>query len=100
MAKHSGKKKPDVRKQIINRQIDEIERLKKTVSELQISCEQKDEMLRSIETLRTDFVGVIDDLKAKSQKYDELIAEVYQMRNVMNQIAFKGKWKLVRLLIK
>lgn len=100
MNRRSSKKKPDVKKQIINRQIDEIERLKKTVSELQISCGQKDEMLQSIETLQTDFVSVIDDLKEKSKRYNDLIAEVYQMRNVMNQIVFKGKWKFIRLLIK
>ena len=99
MNKYSKNKKSDYKSRIISRQIDEIEHLKQEVSKLEIDCEEKNKLINSIDSLRDDLVGVIDELKNKRQEYDKLIVELYKMKSVMNQTVFKGRWKLIRLLL-
>ena len=95
-----GKKKPDIKNRTILNQIDKIDKLEKTVSELKISCEEKDKIIASINVLRDDLFIVINQLKKKSDEYDVLIADLMEMRKVMNQTVFKGRWKLIRWLLK
>lgn len=94
------KQKNDLKNQIIKRQINEIDNFKRTIYELEISCREKDEIINSINVLRDDLLSTIDDLKAKGEKYDKLIAELKEMKKVMNQTVFKGRWKIIRLLLK
>lgn len=93
-------KKFNFKNKIIKKQIDEIEFLKQTVSDLKIDCEEKDRLINSINKLRGDLLDIIDDLKEKGNKYDELIEELREMKKVMNQTVFKGRWKLIRFLLK
>ena len=95
-----NKKKSDLKSQIILRQVDKIDSLQKKVSDLEIDNAKKDEIINSINALRDDLFTTVNELKGKGEKYDELIAELIQMRNVMNQTVFKGRWKLIRLLLK
>lgn len=95
-----NKKKSDLKSQIIVRQIDRIDALQKNISELEIDCTKKDKIINSINALRDDLFETVNTLKQNSQKYDKLIAELMEMRNVMNQTVFKGRWKLIRLLLK
>lgn len=95
-----SKKKPDIKNRTILNQIDKIDKLEKTISELEISCEEKDKVIASINVLRDDLFTVINQLKKKSDEYDVLIADLMEMRKVMNQTVFKGRWKLIRLLLK
>lgn len=89
-----------MKSRIIKRQIDEIDSLKKKIANLEIDCKDKDEIIRSIDTLRVDFKETIDDIKRKGEAYDKLIDELTEMKKVMNEEVFKGRWNLVRLLIK
>lgn len=93
-------KRNDIKTKIIKRQIDEIDGLKQQISELEIDCNEKDEIINSIETMREDFASVIDELKEQEKEYNMLIDDLMKMRTVMNKEFFKGRWKLVRLLIK
>lgn len=93
-------RKINTQSRIIERQMDEIESLKKKVSTLEISCEEKDEIINSIDSLRIEMQEVIDDIKSKGEVYDRLIEELNDMKKVMNEEVFKNRWKLVRLLIK
>lgn len=95
-----SKKKPDIKNRTILNQIDKIDKLEKTISELEISCEEKDKVIASINVLRDDLFTVINQLKKKSDEYDVLIADLMEMRKVMNQTVFKGRWKLIRWLLK
>lgn len=95
-----SKKKPDVKNRMILNQIDKIDKLQKTISELEISCEEKDKVIESVNALRDDLFTTINQLKKKSDEYDVLIADLMEMRKVMNQTVFKGRWKLIRLLLK
>ena len=93
-------KRNDIKTKIIKRQIDDIYGLKQQISELEIDCDKKDEIINSIETMREDFASVIDELKEQEKEYNMLVDDLMKMRTVMNQESFKGRWKLVRLLIK
>ena len=95
-----NKKKSDLRGQIIVRQVDKIDSLQKQVSALEIDNAKKDEIINSINALRDDLFVTVNELKSKGEKYDELLAELMQMRKVMSQTVFKGRWKLIRLLLK
>ena len=95
-----NKKKSDFRNQIIVRQVDKIDALQKKISELEIDNAKKDEIINSINVLTDDLFDTVNELKNKSNKYDELVAELMQMKNVMNQTVFKGRWKLIRFLLK
>lgn len=93
-------RKSNMKSRIIKRQIDEIDSLKKKIADLEIDCKEKDEIIKSIDTLRVDFKETIDDIKRKGEAYDRLIDELTEMKKVMNEEVFKGRWNLVRLLIK
>lgn len=95
-----NKKKSDLKSRIITRQVDEINSLQKKVSALEIDSVKKDEIIHSIDTICDDLFEIVNELKGKSEKYDELVKELMQMRNVMNQTVFNGRWKLIRLLLK
>lgn len=85
---------------VIKQQLDEINRLQKLVSKLEISCEEKDAIVHSIDFLRKNLIETINDAKSKSREFDRLMRELIEMKQVMNQTVFKGRWKLIRLLMK
>lgn len=98
-----NKKKKDgmeIKNRIIGRQSEEIQSLKDKISALEIDCKTKDDLIHSVDYVRNDMIAVIEDLKKQSKKYDELINELTEMKNTMNKIVFKKKWKLIRWLLK
>ena len=90
----------DAKNKTIRRQVEEIEFLKKKVSNLEIDCEDKDEIIASIEKFRTEMDEIISDLRNKSDEYDMLMSDLRKMRKVMNQTVFKGRWRLVKWIMK
>lgn len=95
-----SKKKSDLKGRIISRQVDKINSLQKKILDLEIDNAKKDEIINSINSLYDDLLTIVNGLKSKGDKYDRLILELIQMRNVMNQKVFKGRWKLIRFLLK
>ena len=57
-------------------------------------------MINSVDVIRNDLSILINNLKDKGVEYDKLIDELTEMRNSINKVVFKGKWKLVRWLLK
>ena len=43
---------------------------------------------------------VVESMKSKVELYDRLIGELTEMKKIMNKEVFKGRWNLVRLLLK
>ena len=74
-------------------QSEKIEALRKAILALEIDNVEKDKIIGSVDSLRSELIDVIEGLKNKDRKYDELIDELITMKNVMNQEVFKGKWK-------
>lgn len=85
---------------MIKRQSDEITSLKKKINDLNVTCEQKDELLSSVDSLQKELVNTIDDIKKKSKEYDKLIEELMSMRKIMNVEVFKGRWNIIKWLLK
>ena len=102
MNKSKGKdrKKDDLKNQIIQRKNNEIESLKNKISNLQIENREKDELINSIEILHKELSEVVEDLKSKRDEYDNLVSELREMKKVINEEVFKGRWSLVKLLMK
>ena len=100
--KRKENKRLELKDKIIERKTNEIEHLKELVTNLKISCEEKDEIIYSIDSLRKEYLDIINDLKAQSKEYRELIDDVMEMRDVLNQNVFNGewKWKLIKQLMK
>lgn len=93
-------KKYETQKKIILRQLDEIEKLESSISELEIDSEKRTELIDSITDIRTELYEVIDDLSERREEYTRLIQDLRQMKMVMNQTVFKGKWRLIKLLLR
>lgn len=93
-------KKYETQKKIVLRQLDEIEKLKSSISELEIDSEKRTELIDSITDIRTELYEVIDDLSERQEEYTRLIEDLRQMKMVMNQTVFKGKWRLIKLLLR
>lgn len=92
--------KSGIKSNIIKRQVIEIKELKKLIDNLNITCEQKDEIIGSIDGLRQDLIDVITDINDKREQYDALINELIEMKKIINQEVFKGRWKIIRFLLK
>lgn len=93
-------KKYETQKKIVLRQLDEIEKLKSSISELEIDSEKRTELIDSITDIRTELYEVIDDLSERREEYTRLIEDLRQIKMVMNQTVFKGKWRLIKLLLR
>lgn len=93
-------KKYETQKKIVLRQLDEIEKLKSSIFELEIDSEKRTELIDSITDIRTELYEVIDDLSERREEYTRLIEDLGQMKMVMNQTVFKGKWRLIKLLLR
>lgn len=93
-------KKYETQKKIVLRQLDEIEKLKSSIFELEIDSEKRTELIDSITDIRTELYEVIDDLSERREEYTRLIQDLRQMKMVMNQTVFKGKWRLIKLLLR
>lgn len=96
----NNKKKNDTKNRIIERQIIKIETLKKDISKLEIDVKEKEKLINSVTFLHDEFLDVIEDLKKQREEYSKLINELQEMKNTMNEIVFKKRWKLIKFLMK
>lgn len=99
---NTGKRnrKSNIKSRIIERQTNEIESLKKRISELEIDCDEKDELISSIDSLRVEMEQIVEDIKSKGEVYDKLVGELTEMKKIMNEDVFKGRWNIIRFLLK
>lgn len=90
----------EFQKKINTRQAEEIESLKTQVNTLTSLCEKKDEIINSVEPMRKELAENIKEIKEKKKEYNSLVNELKNMRKVMDEEFFKGRWKIVRWIIK
>lgn len=93
-------KKFEVQQKVISRQSKQIEDLKSQVQKLKLELEEKDKIIDSITHLRNEMLKNVDDIKRYKKEYKELVYEFRKMMEVFNQEVFKGRWKLIKLLMK
>lgn len=100
MNEKNYKRKLEFQEKLIKRQSEEIESLNAQIEELKLKCEEKDRVIHSIASLKKELSDNVADVKKYKKQYKDLIDELRKMKAIMNQTVFKGKWKLVRFLIK
>lgn len=86
MIENRYKKRYETQIKIVARQREEIASLKSKIEELERECEKKDELINSVEPLRDEFQRLIDELK--------------EMKTIANKKLYKGRWKIIRFLIR
>lgn len=92
------RRKIEVQQRVIETQTDEIERLKAKINELEIEESQRDAIIELADDVRDEMDGIIAELKEQKEKYEDLFSELLEMRNVMEEMVFNGKYKLLKRL--
>lgn len=100
MNENKYKRKFEIQQKKIFYQEKQIEDLKSQIEKLNIDIEEKSAIINSIELLKNEMVKSVSNIKKYEVEYRELIQELRKMKEVMNQEVFKGRWKLIKLLIK
>lgn len=94
------KKRLEFQQNMISRQSKQIESLKLQIENLELELQEKNELINSIEPLRNELAQSVSNSKKYEKEYKELISEIRKMKEIMNQTVYKGRWWLVKLIIK
>lgn len=100
MNEKNYKRKLEFQEKLIKRQSDEIESLKAQIEELKLKCDEKDRAIHSIASLKEELSNSVSEVKKHKEEYKKLIDELRKMKEVMNKTVYKGRWKLIKLLLK
>lgn len=98
--KKNYERKFEIQKNLITRQLKQIETLKQQVENLTLELEEKDALIKSVEGLREELAQNVADVKKHGEEYKKLVDELKRMKSIMNQTLYKGRWRLVRFLIR
>ena len=93
-------KRIEFQKKMIARQSEQIESLKMQIDNLVFECQEKDEIINSIEPLRAELTENINKINEYKKQYRDSIDELKKMKDIFNQEVYKGRWNLVKFLIK
>ena len=94
------KKRLKFQNKIISRQSEQIESLKSENERLKLELQKKDEIINSIIPMRNELSQNISEVKKYKKEYKKLIDELRRMKKILNMTVYKGRWFLVKLLIK
>lgn len=94
------KKKVELQEKLISRQSEQIEKLNAQIAKLKLEIEEKDNIINSVSSLRDELIQKIKDVDNYKERYRVLIDELRKMKEILNQEVYKGKWWLVKFLIK
>ena len=100
MNENKYEKRIEFQQKMISRQSKQIEELESQVRNLKLEIEEKNKIINSTSSLREEMAKNVADIKGYKIKYKELIDEVRKMKDGINQEVYKGRWWLVKLLIK
>lgn len=95
-----NKRRLESRNRTIKSQADEISKLRTQIDKLSIDCAEKDELISSVDSLYNEINAALDEIKKERDKYKKLNADLLEMRKIMNKEVFRGRWNLVRLLLR
>jgi ribosomal protein L16 Arg81 hydroxylase len=100
MSEKKYKKKYEFQKKLILRQTEQIESLKNDVQRLEMECKEKDRIIHSVDSLRQELNENVETYKKLKNEYRDLIEELRKMKTIINQEVYRGRWKLIKFLIK
>lgn len=100
MSAKKYEKKIELQEKLILKQSEQIKSLKLEVNDLRLKCEEKDNLINSTSSLRNELIENVSKIKKHEEEYKELNEELRKMKEIINQTVYKGKWWLVKFLIK
>lgn len=98
--KNKYEKRLQFQQKMIARQSEQIETLKNEIEQLKNKLIEKDEIINAVTPLRNELSQNVADVKKYKKQYSELIKELKTMKSILNKDVFRGRWKIVRWLIK
>ena len=98
--KRNYKRDYEFQKKLNTKQAEEIESLKTQIDALISLCEDKDKIIYSVDDLRKELAENVEEIKKEKKEYNSLTNDLKLMKKVMNETVFKGRWRLVKFLIK
>lgn len=100
MKKKNFERKYELQKTVIAHQTKQVSLLKEQVEKLKQEIEEKNELINSIEPLKIELADNIAEHKRLREQYNKLIEDLKKMKEIMNQEVYRGRWRLIRFLIK
>ena len=100
MNEKTYKKRLDFQQKMISRQSEQIDDLKLEIEKLNLKIKEKDEIIASVEPMRKELSQNVAEVKKDKNEYKKLIKELKKMKEIFNREVYKGRWWLIRLLIK
>lgn len=93
-------KRLELQQKMISRQSNEIESLNAEIVKLRLQIEEKDIVINAIEPMKKELAENIAEVKKHKEEYKTLIQELKKMKEIVNQEVYRGRWKVIRLLMK
>lgn len=98
--KNKYEKRLTFQQQMITRQSEQINKLKLEIEKLNNKLIEKDEIINAIEPMRKEMTDNLKEQKRLKEEYKSLIDELKKMKDITNQTAYKGRWWIIKHLIK
>lgn len=100
MNEKSYKRKLETQSKIISRKSKQIEDLESHVSKLKLEIEEKNMIIDSVASLKNELSFHVTEAKKYKEESKELVQELKKMKKIFNREVFKGRWNLIKFLIK
>lgn len=94
------KKRLDFQQKMISRQSEQIESLKLQNEKLKLELQEKDNIIASVEPMRKELAKNVSESKRYKEEFKALVQEVRKMKDIVNKDVYKGRWKIVKFLIR
>lgn len=98
--KNKYEKRFQFQQKTIARQSEQINSLKIKIENLSNQIIEKDELINAITPMRKEMTENLKEQKRLKSEYKSLIEELKRMRKIMDVTVFKGRWRLIKWLIK
>ena len=93
-------KKFEFQQKMISCQLKEIEELKAKNEKLKLEIQEKDKIINSISPLKDELTQSANEVKQYKEEYKKLVDELRKMKEILNNEVYKGRWWLIKFLIK
>ena len=100
MNEKAYKKRLDFQQKVISRQSEQIDELKSEIEKLGQKLKEKDDLINSVEPMRIEMIENIEEHRRLKKEYKDLIQELKKMKEVINTTVYKGRWRIIKFLIK
>lgn len=97
---YTARKKQDLKSRTIQRQANQIKDMQKEINRLETRCKEQEEEIGSMAYMHDEMASLISELREKVKEYNSHLDEIKKMKAVFNKDLFKGRWSLVKLLVK